>query len=51
MKQKMEPIAVDKFSSYVQDMHRDFGFETEYAVSFTEVYTLCYFIRYILDFH
>ena len=35
IKQRMEPIAVEKFSSYVQDMHkdRDFGFETEYAVS------------------
>ena len=33
----MEPIALDKFSNYVQEMHkdRDFGFETEYAVSST----------------
>ena len=31
----MEPIALEKFSNYVLEMHkdRDFGFETEYAVS------------------
>jgi len=32
----MDPIALSKFSAYVQEMHkdRDFGFETEYAVSY-----------------
>ena len=35
VKQRMEPIAVSKFSAYVQEMHKDcdLGFETEYGVS------------------
>ena len=35
VKQRMEPIAVSKFSAYVQGMHKDcdFSFETEYGVS------------------
>ena len=42
VKKRMEPIALDKFSNYVQEMHkdRDFGFETEYAVSSTNEVSL-----------
>lgn len=50
VKKRMEPIVLEKFSSYVQQMHkdRDFGFETEYAVSVTEILCLSMYILLLM---
>ena len=41
----MMPIALETFSNYVQEMHkdRDLGFEAEYGVSSTEMLNCIYY--------